>query len=52
MNTRKDYWRAVDIIRRAIPDARPMLIAAFIAFFSQDNPRFNAVKFHAAASAT
>lgn len=51
MNTRKDYWRAVEIIRQVPPSAKPYIITAFIAFFSKDNPRFDAGRFVAAASA-
>lgn len=47
MNTRKDYWRAVVIIRR---DTKPKphratVVAAFVNFFKDDNPRFNIDRF-------
>jgi hypothetical protein len=51
MNTRKDFWRAVEIIRASTPEAKPWLITAFIAFFSKDNPRFDADRFLNAANA-
>lgn len=51
MNTRKDYWRAVDLIRHAAPEVKPHLITVFVAFFANDNPRFNAQRFVNAANA-
>jgi hypothetical protein len=45
MNTRKDYWRAVDIIRVLPESFRPTLTAAFIEFFRADNSRFDEGRF-------
>lgn len=44
MNTRKDYWRAVEIIKGFPIELRYQLTTAFIAFFVQDNPRFDTSK--------
>jgi len=52
MNTRKDYWRAVRIIRTVDdPMIRATMASAFIAFFSKDNPRFDADRFVNAVNA-
>lgn len=57
MNTRKDFWRAVEIIRAYSPDAdnngrtaevRSLMKNAFADFFSKDNPRFDDDRFTAA----
>jgi len=46
MNTRKDYWRAVRIIREIGDSMSQGIVAtAFIAFFSKDNPRFDSQRF-------
>jgi hypothetical protein len=52
MNTRKDYWRAVRIIREANLEQRPVIATCFIAFFSKDNPRFDAQRFTDAVNAS
>lgn len=57
MNTRKDYWRAVAIVRAYTPNPgrhaqsehdRAILCAAFADFFSSDNARFDDERFTAA----
>jgi hypothetical protein len=48
MNTRKDYWRAVKVIRESTEAGsydRMKLTHAFEEFFSTDNPRFDSDRF-------
>ena len=52
MNTRKDYWRAVEIIKGFPIELRYQLATAFIAFFVQDNPRFDTRRCDAAVNET
>jgi len=54
MNTRKDYWRAVRVIRVFTTEdstARANMSQAFVEFFSTDNPRFDAQRFTDAVNA-
>jgi len=52
MMSRKDYERAAGIIRTVGHDAGRMAIAwAFVRFFEEDNPRFDATRFRKAAGA-
>lgn len=55
MNTRKDYWRAVKLIRAYTTDKmlneRSFMTNAFVDFFSADNPRFDEAKFRTAVYA-
>jgi len=54
MNTRKDYWRAVRIIRTFTTEdstVRAIMAQAFVEFFSTDNPRFDAQRFTDAVNA-
>lgn len=51
MNTRKDFWRAVEIIRGNTSDetpARAALVHAFVEFFKEDNARFDSDRFRSA----
>lgn len=45
--TRKDYNRAVGIIRAHDSELRTLLIDAFTDFFRWENPHFDAVLFEA-----
>jgi hypothetical protein len=48
MSSRKDFLRAVGIIRAHDPELRTLLIDAFTDFFRGDNPRFDAARFEQA----
>lgn len=53
MNTRKDFWRAVEIITEYKTKFGPGaattgMTEAFVEFFRQDNPRFDEERFRQA----
>lgn len=50
MNTRKDYIRAAEIVKNA-PTANLSICVAFVKFFREDNPRFDAKRFLIACGA-
>lgn len=55
MMTKKDYERAAEIIRQSVPKkgetVEEAIIATFIIFFHEDNPRFDAERFAVASQA-
>lgn len=49
MNTKKDYLRAVEVVREhKVGRSRDEVMKAFIQFFQGDNPRFDVERFRAA----